>query len=559
MIAPPTLTNNRTDSGGGSVQPVSLRETTLPSVQKSGEYEMLRGAWNGHPLFCLENIYRAYCRCRRRKRGTHNALAFEQNLEENVLALHEELTAGTYRPGRSMAFLVERPKQREIFAADFRDRVVHHILVGYLEPEWEKRFIHDSYACRKGKGTHKGVERLRAFTRKVTANGTRRAWYLQLDVRGYFVTLDRNILYERLTAHEPDPIVLWLIRVILFHESTCNCRFRDARRSDFDRLPPHKTLFKARSSCGLPIGNLTSQFFANVYLDALDQFVKHRLRVKYYLRYCDDMVILSKDKKELEQWEEKIKIFLAHRLRLQLNERRKLRPVPDGIDFLGYIVRPDYLLVRRRVVLALRERLARTDEALRGLGMAAYHGGRGIFPWPWPLIEKVRQWLNSYLEHIKKTSGYRLIMGLRNRFAWLDEYFVWEDGKVVLRYPIPRFTLRFSQQRRWFRDHLPGHVLMIRQGGFWEMTFASCGIAGKHNAESLATITTKVQSLRRNAQLVGRKWPCRFHHRRLREVKALLWESGLAVAWIGETDRHVCNIAERALIYRWSEDKSHRD
>lgn len=500
-MAPPTLTNNRTDSGGGSVQPVSLRETTLPSVQKSGEYEMLRGAWNGHPLFCLENIYRAYCRCRRRKRGTHNALAFEQDLEENVLALHEELTAGTYRPGRSMAFLVERPKQREIFAADFRDRVVHHILVGHLEPEWEKR----------------------------------------------------------LTAHEPDPIVLWLIRVILFHESTCNCRFRDARRSDFDRLPSHKTLFKARSSCGLPIGNLTSQFFANVYLDALDQFVKHRLRIKYYLRYCDDMVILSKDKKELEQWEEKIKIFLAHRLRLQLNERRKLRPISDGIDFLGYIVRPDYLLVRRRVVVALRERLARTDEALRGLGMAAYHGGREVFPWHWPLIGKVRQWLNSYLEHIKKASGYRLIMGLRNRFPWLDEYFVWEDSKVVLRYPIPRFTLWFLQQKRWFRDHLPGHVLMIRQGGFWEMTLASCGVAGKHNAESLATITTKMQSLRRNAQLVGRKWPCRFHHRRLREVKALLWESGLAVAWIGETDRHVCNIAERALIYRWSKDKSHRN
>ena len=122
-----------------------------------------------HPLFTTENIYRAYRRCRKNKRRTVNAMRFEQNMEENFVALHEELTTGTYRPGRSMAFLVEKPKRREIFAADFRDRVVHHILVSHLEPEWERRFIHDSYACRKEKGTHKGVERLRDFTRKVTA------------------------------------------------------------------------------------------------------------------------------------------------------------------------------------------------------------------------------------------------------------------------------------------------------------------------------------------------------------------------------------------------------
>ncbi len=110
--------------------------------------------YSEHPLFTLENIYKAYRRCRRRKRNTFNAMTFEQNMEENLVSLREELTTGTYNPGRSVAFLLEKPKQREIFAADFRDRVVHHILVGYLEPKWERRFIHDSYACRKGKGTH---------------------------------------------------------------------------------------------------------------------------------------------------------------------------------------------------------------------------------------------------------------------------------------------------------------------------------------------------------------------------------------------------------------------
>jgi retron-type reverse transcriptase len=132
-----------------------------------------------HSLFSLENIYRAYRQCRRRKRNTYNALIFEQNLEENILELHETLNNRSYTPKPSIAFLVEKPKRREIFAADFRDRIVHHVLVNYMEPQWERRFIYDSYACRQAKDTHKAVEHLRGFTRKVTANGTRRAWYLK--------------------------------------------------------------------------------------------------------------------------------------------------------------------------------------------------------------------------------------------------------------------------------------------------------------------------------------------------------------------------------------------
>jgi len=118
--------------------------------------------------------------------------------KENILELHETLNNRNYTPKPSIAFLVEKPKRREIFAADFRDRIVHHVLVNYMEPQWERRFIYDSYACRQGKGTHKAVERLRSFTRKVTANGSRRAWYLQLDVRGFFITINRKILFKRL-------------------------------------------------------------------------------------------------------------------------------------------------------------------------------------------------------------------------------------------------------------------------------------------------------------------------------------------------------------------------
>lgn len=488
--------------------------------------------FEGHPMFSMENVYRAYRRCRRHKRGTVNALRFEANLEENLVALHEELSSGTYRPGQSVAFLVEKPKRREIFAADFRDRVVHHILVGHLEPEWERRFIHDSYACRKGKGTHQGVERLRSFARQVTANGTRRAWYLQLDVRGYFITLNRDILFGRIARKERDLAVLWLARMLIFHEPTENCRLRGATRADFGRLPAHKTLFKAEPHCGLPIGNLTSQFFANVYLDALDQFVKHTLKARHYVRYCDDLVLVSPDKTQLEQWEGQIELFAREHLGLGLNDRRKLRPVADGIDFLGYVVRPEYLLVRRRVVSALRQRLVATEKALQKLGMAAYADGHKVYVWPESLIHELRQWLNSYIGHLNRASCHRLLLSIRARFTWLDEYFCWESGKVTAKCPSPTNALRFDEQERSFTDSLPGHVIVIRVGRFWKI------LPGP--IREIAEGWERMSLLR-----------LRFHERDERMARHLLWRAAVPVAWIGETGRRVGVIAERSLICRW--------
>jgi len=488
--------------------------------------------FSDHPLFSLENIYWAYRRCRRNKRNTVNALIFEKNLEENLVSLHEELCSRRYIPGRSIVFLVEKPKMREIFAADFRDRVVHHILVGYLEPHWERRFIYDSYACRKEKGTHKGVEQLRSFTRKVTANGTRPAYYLQLDIRGYFITIDRQILYERIAAKETDPAALWLSRTLIFHDHVKNCCLRGACMEDFEKLPSHKTMFKAALNCGLPIGNVTSQFFANVYLDMLDQFVKHKLKAKFYLRYCDDFVLLSQDMQEIGDWEGQIEDFLDERLHLRLNQRRKLCRVSDGINFLGYIVRPDYLLVRRRVVAALRARLQYAEKRFEQMGMAKYADGHKVFIWDWPLIEKVHQWLNSYLAHFDKASSFRLIQALRKRFAWLDEYFRWEAGKVSLKCAVPRYSIRFWHQKRWFRDRLAGHVLVIEKGIFWQII-----------AERLAPEV--------KTRAVIAKLPHFFPNWRLHKVKALLWKSKLSVAWIIETGRRVSTIAERALICRW--------
>lgn len=486
-----------------------------------------------HPLYSMENIYRAYRRCRRHKRGTLNALRFEENLEENLVALHEELTAGTYRPGRSVAFLIEKPKRREIFAADFRDRVVHHILVGYLEPKWEKRFIHDSYACRKGKGTHAGVERLRHFTRQVTANGTRQAWYLQLDVRGYFIALNRAILFERLLRKETDPVVIGLARTLIFHDPTRNCYLRGATRADFEGLPPHKTLFKAAPDCGLPIGNLTSQFFANVYLDALDQFVKHTLTARCYVRYCDDMVLLAEDRHQLADWELRIEAFVGEALNLKLNARRRLRPVADGIDFLGYIVRPDYQLARRRVVVAFRERLLEADATLRGLGAAMDAGGRRVFVWHWPTVLRVQAWLNSYLGHFERAACRRLLEATRQRFVWLDEFFVWQGLRVVLRCPIPRGAMHFGQQKQWFVERLPGHAIVVQRGRMWELLPGPLCVKARTWAEM---------------SLLSR----RFGHAELQTARRVLWDTRAPVAWVTETGDRVCSLAERALTCRWA-------
>jgi hypothetical protein len=303
-------------------------------------------------LFTLSNVHRQYLACRRHKRNTANALRFEAAQEMKLLALRDALVARSYEPGRSVCFFVKRPKLREVFAADFRDPVGHHVLVDHLESIWEPVFIHDSYACRKGKGVHAAVSRLQQFMRQATANGTRPAFTLQLDVRNYFMSIDKQRLFEMLAARlRPqvlaDAQALWLARTLVFHDCTRTPVLKGDPRL-LEQLPAHKTLFHAPPGKGLPIGNLNSQFFANVYLNALDQFVKHELKCGAYLRYCDDFVLVAQTAEQLAAWKLWIEAFLADRLLLQLNPaRERLRPVSDGVDFLGYIVRPTHLRVAR--------------------------------------------------------------------------------------------------------------------------------------------------------------------------------------------------------------------
>ncbi|MEA3435425.1 MAG: reverse transcriptase/maturase family protein [Thermodesulfobacteriota bacterium] len=333
-------------------------------------------------MFTYEQLYRCYLKCRKNKRNTINQLAFEINAEQNLLRLEEDLKDRTYLPARSICFVVDRPKLREIFAADFRDRVAHHVLVDHLEPIAEPRLIHDSYACRKNKGTHGAVKRLQGFTRSVTENNSKRAYCLQLDVRSFFVTINKNILFDLVTKYTKDPDMIWLARVIIYNDCTKNCRM--TRGKDLIKhIPEHKTLFKQTKNKGLPIGNLTSQFFANIYLNELDQFVKHTLRCRYYMRYSDDALILDREKERLKKWKNGVGLFLKDKLGLKLNTTKtNIHPVSSGINYLGYIVRPFYILVRRRVVNNLKQ------QVLKGtLSSQAYV---------------------SYLGHFKHANTYRL-------------------------------------------------------------------------------------------------------------------------------------------------------
>jgi len=370
-----------------------------------------------------------------------------------------------------MAFVVRRPKVREILAADFADRVVHHLLVPRLERQFEPVFIHDCFSNRRGKGTHGALERLQHFMQRAKDHAKKcqqRAHYLQLDVANFFNSIDRRCLFGlvqarlardlRRGASDPRHIgtadaadLLWLTRCILTGNAASGAILRGTA-AEFARVPPHKRLINAAPETGIPIGNLTSQFFANVYLNELDQFVKHTLRCQYYVRYVDDMVLLHHDPAVLLDWRDRIAEFLTQRLGLRLRDDGRLRPVADGVDFLGYVQRPDYRLVRRRVVAHLRERL---DQFERQIG-----GAQGAWRFP-PDTRTLFAMLASYLGHFRHANSHRLMASLWQRYAWLRWLVRLDDGGHLLPTHSARGVCSMRGQWRYFcKQFAPACVLM---------------------------------------------------------------------------------------------------
>lgn len=284
------------------------------------------------------------------------------HLPEIVLAQAAAIAQGRYAPQPFTVFAVTDPKLREIFAPDFADRLVQQWLVRHIEPWWDRRFIDDSFANRKGKGTQAAIARLQGFMRQPG-----RRWYCKLDIRAFFPSIDRRITldlwrqtlpklpFEGAARQQLDQVA----SAIILQSPIEPLPVRSGDLALLKQIPPHKSLFHCAPGVGLPIGSLTSQFFANVYLNELDQFVKHTLKVRAYLRYVDDFVLLADDPATLMGWKLAIGDFLRTRLRLELHpDKTVLQRCTQGIDFLGSIVFPDHLLTRQRSVRALRRRIA---------------------------------------------------------------------------------------------------------------------------------------------------------------------------------------------------------
>jgi retron-type reverse transcriptase len=435
------------------------------------------------PVFSSGEIDRAYLDCRRRKRGTKNALRFEMNLVENLDRLETELNSGAYKPSRSVCFVNLRPKPREIFAADFRDRIVHHLFVREVEKYWERVFIPDSFACRQGKGTHAAVDRLESLVRSVTRGGRRRAWFLQVDIANFFMSIDRRVLLAMIEKglrkqygipeHKLHLFCAnWfrfqamseLARTLILHDCTEDFS-RKSPASEWRHVENRKSLFHCEPEKGLPIGNLTSQFFGNVYLNALDQFVKHELKTKRYIRYVDDFLLLHEDKEVLRDRLSRIEAFAFARLGLRLNQAAvKIRPVSCGINFLGYIVHPDHRLARRRVAGNFGRRLEDFRKRL-----VVNSGGCTLYLFDLAHLEKLLAALNSYLAHFEKAASARLLKSILQEHAWIKAFFLFKVGKAERRWKPPREFPNLGAQYGWHRWRYPKTTVLIQVGRFFEL------------------------------------------------------------------------------------------
>lgn len=314
----------------------------------------------------FEQLHQAYLKARRGKRYKNEVLIFSAGLELELTSLLEELNSQTYHIGGYYKFLVHEPKEREVAALPFRDRVVQHALVTAIEPIWEREFIPDSFACRVGRGTHAGANRLTGFLGRT--KNWKQVYVLKADVRKYFPSIDheilKTILHKRIGCHRTWGLI----------ESIVDS-------------------WEKETGKGLPIGNLTSQLFANIYLHQLDLFVKQNLHWRFYLRYMDDFILLGPDKGRLNQARYEIEKYLADDLNLSLNQKTRVFPAAQGIDFLGYRIWATHRLLRKRSIRAMKRRLKAYYRQLSNGSIE---------------FSKLRNAVMSWIGHAKHANSYTL-------------------------------------------------------------------------------------------------------------------------------------------------------
>lgn len=365
--------NNNNRNNGFTVRPVT--ELTGTEASPSPPFRISREQ-------LLLDLYKAFKDARRHKRKKPYVLKFSENLEANLIELRDEILEGRYTPRPSTCFIITDPKVREVFAADFRDRIVHHLYYNYTHVLYERTFITDSYSCIKGRGTHWGIDRLEHHIRSVSRNYTLPCYVMKLDIRGYFMHISRERLLQicrdtllKMRSHRSDEkgrtwgekldygLILYLTEVIIMSNPLIDCRRRGAA-SDWDKLPRSKSLFYSPVGCGLPIGNLTSQLFSNVYMNLYDQFMKRVLGCMAFGRYVDDSYVVSNHKGELRELVPYVEAFLEDELGLTLHpEKLVICDAKHGVGFLGAYLKP----YRRYVHNESLQRIRQGVEELRGV------------------------------------------------------------------------------------------------------------------------------------------------------------------------------------------------
>ncbi|MCX6751378.1 MAG: reverse transcriptase/maturase family protein [Candidatus Nomurabacteria bacterium] len=331
-------------------------------------------------------LFLAWEEFKKEKSSKLDVLLFEQELERNIFKLATDLEGGMYKHDKYAGFYISDPKPRHIHKATVRDRVLHHAIFNVLNPIFEPTFIPNSFSCRVGKGSHKGVLCLRGMLNKESRNNTRTCYVLKCDVRKFFDSVDHDILIKILDKKIKDEKVMNLMREIVGSFNS--------EQSD---------LFCKK---GVPIGNLTSQIFSNFYMNEFDQFIKHKLKVKYYARYTDDFIVVSKNKEYLVNLIPQINEFLNKNLELELHPKKvEIIPYHKGVDFLGYVVFPHHILVRKKTKKRIVNKLT--------LKLSQYQEG---------IIEKktFQASLQSYLGVLSHANAYQFSENLKNNFLLID-------------------------------------------------------------------------------------------------------------------------------------------
>jgi retron-type reverse transcriptase len=315
-------------------------------------------------IISLENLLEAWKEFVSGKRARKDVQEFERNLMANIISLHSELATKNYSHSAYQAFKISDPKPRDIHKASVRDRLLHHALHRTLSPFFTKTFISDSYSCQIGKGTHRALKRFRQFSKIVSRNDMRTAWVLKCDIKKFFANIDHNVLIGIIDSYIPDKDITQLLSLII------------------------RSFRSNVNSVGLPLGNLTSQLFVNIYMNEFDQFVKHKFKAKYYIRYADDFAVVSHDRVYLERTLTLMQDFLRDRLKLSMHPNKiSISTVASGVDFLGWIHFPNHRVLRtatkRRMFsgIAARERKEETVQSY--LGLLSHGNG-------WKLQQKIK-------------------------------------------------------------------------------------------------------------------------------------------------------------------------